>query len=276
MALPPKPPVFTLPLELRTKIYKELLSPDPGRVYTLYHDRNGRETCFNFDPAILRVCRQSHEEAIPLLYQNTFEVYLATTVVRQCGGGFYPDRLPSPPPLLRTDASSPAQIASQSDPSPSSSTSEGQEYLTECHSQLGNHGIIYLRCFQRLRHIRLVTARAAIWGQSMGGHFFTITGRQILNILDNLCCEATSAVHKSLEFIVNPDWRTKYGIFRVGRTDATDGRALEMMALLGKIRATRIVNIEEKVRSTPVKLERKQIDIDSFIESSTGRIPLSS
>lgn len=36
-------PLLALPLELRIKIYVQLLSPYPGRVYILYHDRHGRD-----------------------------------------------------------------------------------------------------------------------------------------------------------------------------------------------------------------------------------------
>lgn len=51
-------PLLILPLELRAKIFEELLCPNPGRVYTLYHDRQGRQASFNIDPTILRVNEQ--------------------------------------------------------------------------------------------------------------------------------------------------------------------------------------------------------------------------
>ena len=72
----------TIPLELRTKIYKELLNPDPKRVYTLYHNRHGREASFNIDPTILRVNKQIYAEAILILYNTTsFRINLDTPVL---------------------------------------------------------------------------------------------------------------------------------------------------------------------------------------------------
>lgn len=71
------PSLLNLPMELKLKIYQMLLCPDPLQVYTLYHSSYGRRNAFNLHPAILRVNRQLHSEAILLLYNtNVFMIYL--------------------------------------------------------------------------------------------------------------------------------------------------------------------------------------------------------
>jgi hypothetical protein len=265
-------PLFALPLKLRTEIYEELLCPNPTRIHTLYHDRQGREPSFNLHPKILRVNKQVYDEAASLLYRsNIFEIYIATNVVRQCTGGIYPDHIPNPPPLLRKYEASQAQTEPQNDLRPACPAERAVQPVIKPYLELGLHGIIYLHCFQRLRHIRLVTSRGAIWGQTRGGSFFTRPGELIMQILQDLSDEAATSGSKILEFIVHPDWRTKYGIFQAGRTDAEDGKAIEMAALLQSVRRTRIVEVEEKVFSDELgRLETRQVDVDGLIASLAG------
>jgi len=267
-------PIFALPLELRTKIYEELLCPNPTRVHTLYHDRQGREPSFNINPAILCVCTLAYDEAVSLLYcNNIFEIYLATSVVQQCTGGTYPDSTPDPPPLLLKHAATVEPAGSQYDLLPTRSSARAPIPYVE----LGSQGIIYIHCFQRLQPIRLVTSRGAIWGDSEGGLFFSSPGELILEILNDLIGEAPTPARKHLEFIVQPDWLTKYGIFQSGTTDAEDGKAIEMVALLQKIKKIRAVKLEEKVFSDELgSLETRQVDIDAFIKDLDGRFPWSS
>lgn len=264
-------PLFVLPLELRNKIYKGLLCPDPTRIHTLYHDRQGREPSFNLHPQILSVCKQARDEAFPLLYcNNIFEIYIATTVVKQCTGGIYPDSTPDPPPLLREDAPPVNHSAPMHNRGPLLSKTAAYEPYVE----LGSRGIMYIHCFQQLRQLRLVTSRGAIWGQARGGEFFSTPGKLILEILHDLIGESPGSLPMILDFIVQPNCRTKYGIFQAGKTDAKDGRAMEIAALLQKLQSTRTVHLEEKVFSDELgRLETKQVDIDVVMASWAGRSP---
>lgn len=273
MASPFSPPLFVLPCELRMKIYAELLCPDPLRLYTLYHDRQGRDPSFNLHPNILSVCKQAHDEATSLLYcNNIFEIYIATTVVRQCTGGIYPDSIPDPPPLLREDDALMVQSVSARCSLPvRNSTRAGASCI-----ELGSPGMIFLHCLRRMRHIRLVTSRGAIWGQTRRGEVFSSPGKLLLRILQDLAGEAPMTPRKSLDLVVHPDWWTKYGIFQPGNTDAKDRKeAVEMLALLQKIQRTRAMILEEKIFSNELgRLETKLVDIDGVLASLAGHLPV--
>lgn len=78
---PAPSPLLALPQELRTKIYEELLCPEPAQLLTLWHDRNGRRGSLNLHPSILRVNKRIHYEAVSLLYDNNiFEINLTAPV----------------------------------------------------------------------------------------------------------------------------------------------------------------------------------------------------
>ncbi|MCJ1301386.1 hypothetical protein MMC08_004186 [Hypocenomyce scalaris] len=174
-------PILALPLELRLRIYEELLAPNPAIVHTLYHDRRGRDRSFNIHPSILRVNTQIHDEAVAVLYDhNTFMLDLSTAVVSQCTGGSYPDRIRGPQPLFRDDA----------------------EPTTA-------QGLIYPHCLKRLRNIDLLTSPSAVWGSAqLGSHgsaqlgtFFSHIGNLILSVLRLLAYEeATMESMKRLRF----------------------------------------------------------------------------
>ncbi|KAK5657281.1 hypothetical protein OQA88_3343 [Cercophora sp. LCS_1] len=94
MPSPPKgPTLLTLPLELRFQIYTHLLvlpttptafdyttalyslysSPTTSSLHHPSASRRDDDTPPRIYPAVLRVCRQTHAEAIPVLYRlNTF------------------------------------------------------------------------------------------------------------------------------------------------------------------------------------------------------------
>ena len=168
-------PFLALPLEIRLQIYEQLLSPDPQRVYTLYHDRHGRALPKgSIDPNILQVNQQIHSEAVPILYENNkYLIYLATPVITQCTGGNYRDRMVDPADLFRADTNDLVEIADGADVSSSQSPIERSKA-----------GIIYPHCFKRLRQINLVTACHAIWDDDEEGDYhFTHIGRTIWKIL---------------------------------------------------------------------------------------------
>lgn len=236
----PPSQLLALPQELRTKIYEELLCPEPAKVHTLWHDREGRRGPFNFHPSILRVNKQTHFEAILLLYdKNTLEIDLTTNVVQDCLGN-YPDGRPDPPPLFQKDAVSAAPYV---DEVPAANT-----YLPIGEAK----GVISAHSFQRLHHIELRTKTVAIWGySSTGDKYFSHTGQLIMRILQLLTeqhCIAPSA-EQTFKFILVPDFLTYQGIFGVGRSDATDvANVIGMLELLGRIMQKRSVLVEESIR----------------------------
>jgi len=270
MATSQRPGLFSLPLELRLKIYEELLCPRPEKPLQLYHDREGRRTPMNLHPSILAVNKQFYDEAIALLYErNIFEISLTTPVVQQCTIRQYPDSL-DPPDLLRRDATSGSSSESGLKPSLFPLLAKRRKQMQPPRPGFTDPGVIHPKCLRRMRHIRLLTSRGAIWAQSMAGYFPAPTGEAILEILSLLPCEGTPHIPKVLDFRVLPDWQTKHGIFALGDTDARDHKALEIARELRNVKRTRTVNLEEKARSASTgKLEAIQIDVERFISKRT-------
>lgn len=83
MKLPPKDRLLRLPLEIRTKINRNLLwkARPIGRSKHLYHDITaelGWDPRYDFHVAILRVCRQLYTKGHAILYgENTFGLMTA-------------------------------------------------------------------------------------------------------------------------------------------------------------------------------------------------------
>lgn len=247
---------LSFPLELRTKIYEELLCPNPTRIKTLYHDTKGRSIPLNLHPSILRVNRQIYFEANSLLYDNNiFELNLESIVRRSQQSNYY-DNEPDPPPLFITGTFQ---------------SSNTQPFFRDA-----NHtGIMSPQVFQRLRRITLVTRKMAIWGlcQENGRHFSCIGGL-IMDILQLLSVEERTSTpsKKTFDFLVRPDWMTKYGIFQTEPSDAFDGRVIGVMVpLLKDIKKSRATVVEEIIRpydsekETYHSLKRVNVDIDALM-----------
>lgn len=219
--------LLALPQELRTKIYEELLCPEPARPLTLWHDRNGRRGSLNLNPSILRVNKQTHYEAVSLLYENNiFEINL-TAPVCQTKWANYTDSKPDPPPLFQEDAT----------------------------LHFSRKGVIYAQSFQRLRHIKIKTKTTAIWAWttkgSAGRPLFTHTGELIIRILQLLAEQQCAAMptRQTLDFEVMPDWRTKYGVFQEDMTDANSNTNYrEIVELLKMVKKRRTVLVEERIK----------------------------
>lgn len=261
-------PLLTLPLELRRQIYEQLLSPDPNRVHTLYHDREGREAFTGIDPKILRVNKQIHFEASPLLYENNkFLIHLATPVIHQCTGGNYPDRIVDPADLFRADPTDESgksdSIAQDASSIPPATESRRSRRRPQCSTT----GVIYPHCFQRLRHINLITSRNAIWGQSMLGGYFSHTGERIWKILKVLNDEQTTAapVKKQLKFTIRKDWLS-YGAELKGGQNDIDEQTKPIVGLMKALqrRTGADIEVEEGEFSKSlgeVQMEEAEIDI---------------
>ena len=251
------PPFLAIPLELRTKIYNDLLTRNT--YLTLYHDRSGRDRHLNLHPAILRVNHQIYTEAIDILYtQNIFYISLLNTVTIQCKGGYYADRLPSPGPLFRTDLS-PAAFA----PIPhrggrdyrysSDSIGNGTEEETEESKRrnfLNAQGVIYPHCLARMHHIQLWTAGDAIRGSAQRGPYFSHIGRLIIEILGCLVDrdKKNVVVNTEGEESTREERKKKILEMTIVRRDCVQfGRPNdiekvdELFALLRKLRETRDV-----------------------------------
>ena len=258
------PSLVTLPLEVRTKIYEELLSPDSDGVHTLYHDRHGREASFNIDPTILRVNKQIYSEAISVLYDNiSVRINLDTLVVRQCTGGQYPDKLVDPPSLFREDTEATVEIANKL-------PRRTRDRRLEFEALFGStaHGYIYPHCFQRLRKIHLVTARHAIWGAAMGGSFFSHSGKLVLRILRLLASGQSTMAPKIKQFKLtyHPSWPTFESQMLLGNGEM-DRRTRAIVGLLKalKRRTDAEIEVEEgALTKTLGELELEEAEIDEW------------
>ena len=256
--------LLTLPLEIRCKIYEELLNPDPARVHTLYHDRHGREASFNIDPTILRVNKQIYSEAIPILYDTiSVRINLDTLVVRQCTGGKYPDKLIDPPSLFREDTEVTVEIANNL-------PRRTRDRRLEFEAMFGYtaQGYIYPHCFQRLRKIHLVTARHAIWGAAMRGSYFSHSGKLVLRILRLLASGQSTKVPmvKQFKLTYHPSWPTFESQMLLGDGDM-DKRTRAVVGLLKalKRRTDAEIEVEEGAVTTTVgELKMKEAEIDEW------------
>lgn len=248
----PSSPLLALPSELRLDIIKLILNPDPSKSQQLYHDRRGSSLDLTF--SILLVNRQIHLEALPLLYNTPiYELYLATPVVSQCGGGYYPDRgeIEQEPPALF-------------------GTPKVPRLLKICgpdHSEPG--GLIYPHCFRKLRHIKIITSKDAIFGASMCGPYFSHIGELILQILRHLAKEsASTGVGKSLDVLVLSDdilggWRdARPSLLGLSKEDIPE-KPKEMIKLLKKVGRVRKISVNETVVADG-KLQDRDVNLDSF------------
>ena len=259
--------LLSLPLELRTKFYEQLLAPDPNGVHTLYHDRHGRETSFGIDPTILRVNKQIYSEAVSILYDTAdIRIYLATPVVRQCTGGNYPDKIADPPDLFRKDSEEAVKSTDKPGRRTAPSTVKGRRFKGVLESRA--EGYIYPHCFQRLRKIRLVTSRHAVWGASMGGSYFSHTGKTVLRILRLLAEEqvSKSPMTKRLKFTFQPDWRTVESQLLM-RNGEMDNKTKAIVGLLKALKRRTDAEIEVKegvFTKTLRELKMEEVDVDEW------------
>ncbi|CAF9914226.1 MAG: hypothetical protein ALECFALPRED_009501 [Alectoria fallacina] len=260
-------PLLALPSELRIKIYQELLGPDPARVRTLYHDRQGREASFDTDPAILRVNQQIYSEAISVLYDTaSVRLYLATPVVVQCTGGYYPDDIVDPPELFRKDTDKAVKPANRLGRRTTPPTVDG----LEPEGRLGStaEGYIYPYCFQRLRKIELITSCHAIWGDSQCGSYFSHIGQTVLRILRLLAEEQATKppMPRRLKFTIQPDWRTVETQWLM-RNSEVDRKTKAIVGLLKalKRRTDAEIEVEEGVVTKTLEdFGMEEVEVDEW------------
>ena len=205
-------PMLALPLELRFQIYRELLSPDPGRCYILWDVKNRREAAFNIYPAIVQVSKQTYSEAISILYDNNnFQVNMSRPMI-------YPDcEQRTDVKLFRRFPSSGRSITNTNRPllNPVKIDFKGQKTLPALTLV---PGLIYPHAFQRLRHIELFTY-LVVTGPRSKPPYLSFPVPQITTILEILRILAKEKVHhasvlrKNFNFAVWPncterDWFT--------------------------------------------------------------------
>ncbi|MCJ1392830.1 hypothetical protein MMC18_005702 [Xylographa bjoerkii] len=156
---------------MRMIIYKELLNPEPGKPLALHHDQTGRDKVLNIHPSILQVDRQIYCEASPILYDlNIFEIDLSSMVVRYFEGTGYPGtRTDHHLPLFRSDTA-PNNLP----------VKPNGRYVSV---RTSSSGLIYTHCFQRLRHLELVTSHGAVWGPALLPNFLSKTGELVQDVL---------------------------------------------------------------------------------------------
>jgi len=253
--------LLALPQELRTRIYEELLCPEPAKVHTLWHDREGRQGSFDLHPSILRVNKQIYFEASSLLYDsNIFEIDLTTKVNQHENN--YKDGKPDPAPLFQRDAISAVPLSDE--PLAENTRPSMREAMRAIHAH----------SFQRLRHIRLRTRTSAIWGFTTrippGKFYFSHTGHLVMRVLQILAeqHDVVTSAEQTFGFIVVPDFLTRDGIFGVQRSDAKYvADVIEMLKLLVETTKKRSVFVEEYIRPTEEggypPLEKVEVDVNA-------------
>ena len=176
--------LLSLPLELRAMIYIELLCPNPRTTKLLYHDRKARLPSLDLYPQILRLNKQIYHEAYSYLYNNQFELQLLSPIPHSCMGSSY-RKHPDPengqprvrgetliaPPLFRSD---PASV-----------------WLPHRDGRIAPDGLMYPRCFKRLRHIEIKVSINSVLASCRSGFRFSFTGDLLLDILCLLISEDT-------------------------------------------------------------------------------------
>ncbi|KAI4162978.1 MAG: hypothetical protein LQ342_003489 [Letrouitia transgressa] len=252
-----RPPLHLLhlPLELRIRIYTELLCPDPGKGHILYHDRRGRPLSFNIYPEILRTNKQICAEASDILYNsNVFKLYLKTAVRHQCTGGFYRDGFQDPQPLFRRE---PPYNGFESPISP--------------------QGLIFPRCLRRIRHLELVFASNSVWATGRGHPVFKVIFShvaelvfEVLNCLieEQLICAVPRT--KTLKLIVAPDYFGNITLFQWGlRRSEEDMRKMRRMIVimerLARSRVIRfVIGVKVETDEGDDEIDWRDIDFEDF------------
>ena len=242
--------LLSLPVELRLKIFQELLCPPSNHSLVLSHDSDGKPFPLRLHTSIIRVNRQIYHETIHVLYEcNKFVIDMYQCVWKYCTGGLYLDRFIKKSKSIK---SPPAQ--------------QQRDLLP---------GVITPSCIRRMRHIRLMTSNAALWDGPRGYpqyHRLSQFGEAVLETLAILANEPPSSVRGTLEVMVEPGVHTRHGIFTTRCNHASDGKAWEIAIHLKEIKRTRAVKMEEKVGSATTGVYvTTQVDVEHFILRETER-----
>lgn len=267
MAVNQESQFLKLPLELRLKIYEELLCPQPGRPLQIYHDRIGRKCPINTHPAILRTNKKIYEEAVDLLYEhNIFEIRLATMFSRQWIAGYQPDSMPDAPPLIRRDAASGSSLEMEGQESSAVHPVEKTKHMEKYTVIPAEPGIICPESLQRMSHVRLLISGGALWGQTMGGNFRRDIAPIVLDILKCLENGSLKTPRKKVLDIVLVLPGNISGIFMTKRYKHEDTTTLDLAAQLVALKRVRTVRVRSQVRwETPKKVKTTELDFEGFI-----------
>lgn len=236
------PPFIALPLELRTIIYKNLLTTDT--IPTLYSTRADEATTalFHLDPAILRVKRQIYTEASWILYeQNEFRIVLCTD--------YSPNSDHEPEfyhavtrPLLHR-VTDPCTVAFPQTLVPLGGWHFSADLDPVCTYNdpfVHVYGLIYPHCLSRMHHIRLVTASSDIIPD---GHYSASAGRFTIEIWRCLVDEDAKEVavgeyarekNKSLKMVIFGLGVLKKEIPRAGRFGVCGKTRLDLKVSAGR------------------------------------------
>lgn len=259
---PHSSPLLLLPLELRLKVYRALLAPNADKIQTLYHDRYGRQKRLNIHPTILRVNKQTHTEALPILYgDNTFLIDISTPVVEQCAGGSYPDLLFDPQSLLRDDTP----------------FNENTNEFRDLDRLRASDGLIYPHCFRLLRHIIISTSCRAVWGDSQGGYYYSHIATLILRILERLCGEEDYAgtPSKMVSIWIQREEFDRLILHEASVTEVNEYRRIwvAMKELYEKVQKSRRVSVFEVVNYPDIPSKSncpREVNIETFSKMFGG------
>ncbi len=253
-------PLLDLPFELRNQIFCELLCPTANEAMTLYRAPHGRPSTLNMHPQILVVSKQVYDEALPLLYSNTY----------------------------RIDLTSPAPAAGRHGPlppyAPDLFMSPDVHYLwsaeDRCYPKKGSplftKGKMFPYVFRRLRHVVIETADCAVWGRGMWGALWSGSGHLVLEILR--CLNETRDAEEEEEdstrplrtlgfkFTVTADRYGNHLFASHGKQNEMFGGMKAMLSLLTATGTRRIVTLKTELLSKNRK-KLGHIDIEKWVAS---------
>ena len=255
------PTLLTLPLELRSIIYSELLSSKRSSPLELYNHSKGREDFFELHPFILRTNKQIYSEAISYLYNdNIFNLHLDGPISTGCHID-NPDHKRPLLPLLRDDTLRTAVLEDGEDYDRPRKIhfhiNQYKEMYRDCRCHLlplPGPGPIYPHILRRLAHIELCIGAFSIMWEYRGGRSLSETGKVVLYILRILAEDEIKedlVTRKTLKIEIRAKW-VDDGLFLGDKGPSLsreDGQALrvEMLALLREIKKRSVVEVTEAV-----------------------------
>ncbi|KAL9105441.1 MAG: hypothetical protein Q9227_009402, partial [Pyrenula ochraceoflavens] len=189
--------LFSIPSELRNRIYEGLLSPNPDVPVTIYIHQSLRPESLHLHPAILCTCKQIYSEALPILYaRNQFNLDLSSPYLDPDGkGGKGVKRRgrAESGPLFKDGRRGYKQenatgTIDSGSLKPFQATSYQRIFLdVVAMTRLQfPEGIFHAHIFTRLHHITILTTPRAVWAGLSIESFYILTGCLLLDILRTL------------------------------------------------------------------------------------------
>lgn len=249
-------PLLDLPFELRNQIYRELLCPTANEAITLYRVPYGRSSTLNMHPQILLVNKQTYDEALPLLYTNTYKIDLTSPNPGAACHGLQPRHAPD---LFISPA---------------------VRYMEStrdwCYTKKGNFfstkGKFYPYVFRPLRHVVVETEDNAVWESRTWGAIWSRRGDLVHETLrclsEDVEKEDTGRAAQTLafKFTVSPDPFINHLFTSHGERNEISRGMEAVLSLLTVIRKSRKVTATAELLSKD-GCKLGDIDIEKWVAS---------